>query len=1141
MQALLNSLSTTLLTVTLLAVGTTASPVRAGESPDQLITLAIDGSQPEVNLARSAAKPEQPVDTVAVGSWLDGNNIPDVPTLTKGRYKAMDAGSSATCAIAWKDGHIVCWGLNDFGQANSLKGRYVDISMGQYHGCAIHANRTLACWGLPEAMPQGQQGRGRYQSVSAGDDHTCAIRKDKSLECWGDNSFGELNAPPGTFQTVSARGNHTCAVSTDQQLICWGEEDFTAHTPASGLFTNVSTGVLHGCALRAEDGLAVCWGNNAFGQATPPIQDRFVSLVSGDYHTCGLRADHTASCWGRNQFGQTDLPSGDYQRIAAGGAQSCALTSEEGELHCVGSFAFSPMLMEKATAAPVARNGRSSSPQFAWSVFMPGLTSVLNVAVGNGLEVMFKGGLSKAEKGGKLAGIGFALLGFVLGQTLPGDDKPDPYLPLLEDIQTRVKDLQKGLNTVAAEVKMTKATLDNLSCKDSATTISVAAEYVKSDASGSMPYGPAYEMQLLLGKYSKLLALREQRDQKSYNEGLADLFVAVNKFKNDWTRGKENLQKHNDLIVDSLLAEKAGSISPLDACKAKSRNNWIAKKAYPFDDRPIWEESYRVLASARATQVVIATLASQLVGFDLLAATIGPNLNVDGTVTSDPTSPITDYDISEEQAQSICEKADYQKTTNSRWNRVSSVCEAVKQDARKRYVEQVRIAEKMGGAYSDANVVLSLTAQQMGNAQQGSPVESNWLWVRDPGVRDFRESSYHRYSDYRSMDNQSPFSGMLGFVPGKSNGSLYYVNVDAEGNKSYGDAVWHSSGKAWDDLFQARETIRKEWKLDDTYEDVPSRMAAEISHVESDCKKNNEGNCVINKERNETGQWVDKEVKGDASRLFTNVKYVPFYLLAAKGEIRLAHTYLGHKGEPALYASSFPFRGSLSSFLPAVVASGINQADTNNMGKQPYGGHWYHPDKTNEKVREYLKLSGRVSNELEAAAVLISAKVKDLNTRDCNTQGICLASNDCNQSGECAGLGWGPFSNKTFGVYQTDKWFVNGGSNPPRYLARWNWSYETVQEWWRDSLIDREKTFTHFPVLNVNKRKCFNSAVATNAIDVEKYNDPPQFRTLRVGSRTVDGIAYPSICGADLDEFIKQMMTRPDPAYVEIPEIRVIP
>ncbi len=72
-------------------------------------------------------------------------------------------------------------------------------------------------------------------------------------------------------------------------------------------YTYLAVGELHTCGLRT-DGSVVCWGNNQYGQASPPSDDRFTFIVAGAYHTCGIRVDGAAVCWGRNDYGQSTPP-----------------------------------------------------------------------------------------------------------------------------------------------------------------------------------------------------------------------------------------------------------------------------------------------------------------------------------------------------------------------------------------------------------------------------------------------------------------------------------------------------------------------------------------------------------------------------------------------------------------------------------------------------------------------------------------------------------------------------------------------------------------------------------------------------------------------------------------------------------------
>ena len=46
--------------------------------------------------------------------------------------------------------------------------------------------------------------------------------------------------------------------------------------PAGKRFASMSSGVGHTCGLRADDGTVACWGDDAYGQASPPAGARFL-------------------------------------------------------------------------------------------------------------------------------------------------------------------------------------------------------------------------------------------------------------------------------------------------------------------------------------------------------------------------------------------------------------------------------------------------------------------------------------------------------------------------------------------------------------------------------------------------------------------------------------------------------------------------------------------------------------------------------------------------------------------------------------------------------------------------------------------------------------------------------------------------
>ena len=149
-----------------------------------------------------------------------------------------------------------------------------------------------------------------YTDVSSGWYHTCALRDDGAAVCWG----------AGTTR------------NTDYLSERYGEIHLgQADPPPDERFVTLSSGGYHTCGLR-DDGTAVCWGaegnevENELGQSSPPPDERFVALSSGSYHTCGLREDGTAACWGDDDFGKSTPPEGGvFKDIASGGRHTCGL------------------------------------------------------------------------------------------------------------------------------------------------------------------------------------------------------------------------------------------------------------------------------------------------------------------------------------------------------------------------------------------------------------------------------------------------------------------------------------------------------------------------------------------------------------------------------------------------------------------------------------------------------------------------------------------------------------------------------------------------------------------------------------------------------------------------------------------------
>ena len=67
----------------------------------------------------------------------------------------------------------------------------------------------------------------KYVAISSGANHVCAIAEDGWIMCWGDDSEGQVSDRPtsGHFTEISSGDNHTCGLRDDGAVICWGSID----------------------------------------------------------------------------------------------------------------------------------------------------------------------------------------------------------------------------------------------------------------------------------------------------------------------------------------------------------------------------------------------------------------------------------------------------------------------------------------------------------------------------------------------------------------------------------------------------------------------------------------------------------------------------------------------------------------------------------------------------------------------------------------------------------------------------------------------------------------------------------------------------------------------------------------------------
>ena len=179
------------------------------------------------------------------------------------------------------------------------------------------------------------------------------------MACWGRwysdvDHTSQVEAPAGTFSKVDLAEEQACAIETDGRITCFGYfagPGSSASRPIEGTFIDVAT--MHdevgGCGVRS-DGTIACWGDDTWGQASPPA-GTFTDIAAGRMTVCAINSGAELQCWGRGLYGAAEPPDGHYTVIAIGGDTGCAINADGGQLSCWGADLGLPPAVPAAAVA----------------------------------------------------------------------------------------------------------------------------------------------------------------------------------------------------------------------------------------------------------------------------------------------------------------------------------------------------------------------------------------------------------------------------------------------------------------------------------------------------------------------------------------------------------------------------------------------------------------------------------------------------------------------------------------------------------------------------------------------------------------------------------------------------------------------
>ena len=200
------------------------------------------------------------------------------------------AGEDFTCAQL-KNKEVWCWGDNSQGQLNDgtttnqlspvktkLASSPIVIS-GGLSGFLGTSLSNVDFWNSQQAVAVKNFNNPLSISANRWQNAGCAVASNGSVNCWGSDLQSNLVDSQLPALEVGAGLNHDCVINDNLTVSCWGSNlrgqlgnGTNVNSDATTLVKNLSkvndlaVGANHTCVLQGEMMVALCWGENTYGQ-----------------------------------------------------------------------------------------------------------------------------------------------------------------------------------------------------------------------------------------------------------------------------------------------------------------------------------------------------------------------------------------------------------------------------------------------------------------------------------------------------------------------------------------------------------------------------------------------------------------------------------------------------------------------------------------------------------------------------------------------------------------------------------------------------------------------------------------------------------------------------------------------------------